>query len=147
MPNPLVPQGTLNRVRASVVVVDAPELTVTAPYLGREGVSLALEGEATTYIPTMTGAVTSGEPYQMVSLTLHLLKTQTLANLWKIRQEVLSTIGDVTVRPDTAILGTYQLVNCAIRNIRELAFSGADAGYVVTVGGYYQTNSSLFDQA
>jgi hypothetical protein len=144
--NPLIDQGVLNRLRGSVVWVDNPNLNVTAPYLGREGIRLALEGEATTFINTMTGAVTSGEPYQKVSLTLHLLKPQNLANLYKAQQELNSVIGNGTVRPDVSSgLGSYQLVNCAIQTVRELNFSGDDAGFAVTIGGYYEINSSLWD--
>ena len=85
--NPLVSQGSLNRLRASVVWPDNPTLNVTASYLGKEGVSLALDGEATTFINTLVGAVTSPEPYQMITLTIHLLKTQGLASLYKSQQE------------------------------------------------------------
>lgn len=43
--NPLIPQGTLNRVRASVVWPSFPNLNVTASYLGRMGIRLSLDGE------------------------------------------------------------------------------------------------------
>ena len=147
MANPLVTQGTLNRLRASVVVPQAPELNVTAAYLGKEGISLALEGETTLYIPTMTGAVTSAEPYQMCSVSVNLLKTQFVANLYKQRMELLSTIGDIVVRPDASALGDYQIFNCAIRSVAELNMSGQDAGFRVTLGGYYNVNSLTFLQA
>lgn len=147
MANPLITQGTLNRLRGSVIIPSHPELNITAAYLGKEGISLSLEGETTLYIPTMTGAVTSAEPYQMCSVSINLLKTQFVSNLYKQRQELLSTIGDITVRPDTSTLGDYPLFNCAIRNVAELSFNGQDAGYRVTLGGYYCINNLLFDQA
>ncbi|MAF04429.1 MULTISPECIES: hypothetical protein [unclassified Herbaspirillum] len=143
--NPLIAQGTLNRLRGSVVVTDVPELNVTASYLGKAGISLSLDGDATTFIPTMTGAVTSGEPYQMVTMTINLLKTQGLANLYKQRAENLSTLGDLVITPDASTLGTYPLTNCAIGSVRELSFAGEDAGYVVTIRGYYLINNSLWD--
>lgn len=144
MANPLVAQGVLNRLRASLIVVDSPELNVTAPYLGKEGIHLALEGETTLYMPTMTGAVTSGEPYQMASITVNLLKSQFLADVYKARQESNSILGDITIRTDTSTLGDYQFNNCSIKNIAELNFSGTDAGYRVTLGGVYLINSALF---
>lgn len=147
MANPLVVQGTLNRLRGSVVVTDAPELTVTAPYLGKEGISISLEGETTLYLPTMTGAVTSAEPYQMVTITMHLLKTQFVADQYKQRAETLSTIGNVTVRTDASTLGNYEFINCAIKNPSSLAFNGQSADYMVQIAGYYPLNSSLFDNA
>lgn len=144
--NPLIAQGTLNRLRASVVWASNSSLNVTAPYLGREGIRLALEGETTTFINTMTGAVTSPEPYQVVNLTISLLKTQGLAAVYKAQMELAALIGDGTVYPDASTLPTYSLINCAIQSVRELSFSGEDAGWVVAVKGYYLVNSSLWGQ-
>ena len=57
--NPLIPQGTVNRLRGSVIWNDFPQLNVTAPYLGTDGIGFSLDGESTVFLPTMTGAVTS----------------------------------------------------------------------------------------
>lgn len=143
--NPLVSQGTLNRLRGSVVWDDFSSLNITAPYLGDEGIGLSLDGGATTFIPTLTGAVTSQEPYQSVTITVHLLKTQTLADQYKVQQELDSRLGNCTVRSDAKELSPYALKNCAIESVREMRFNGRDAGYVVTVKGYYPVNSSLWD--
>lgn len=142
--NPLVPQGTLNRLLASVVWTSFPSLNVTSSYLGKQGIRLALEGESTVFIPTMTGLVTSPEPYMMFTLTLNLLKTQGLAGLYKQQMETLATIGDGTVYPDNTTLPVYQIANCAIESVRELDFSGDDAVYAVTCKGYYLVNSALW---
>lgn len=143
--NPLVDQGTLNRLRATVLWNDFPQLNVTAPFLGEEAIGLALEGETTTFINTMTGAVTSPEPYQVVGLTIHLLKTQQLADLYKVKMETDAKLGAGIVRPDSKTLSPYPIVNCAIQSVRELRFGGRDAGFMVTVKGYYNINSSLWD--
>jgi hypothetical protein len=142
--NPLVQQGTLNRILGSVVWQNYPALNVTAPFLNREGIRLALDGDATRFLPTLTGAVTSPEPYQMITLTINLLKTQGLAGLYKSQMELATVLGDCVVRPDTKVLPPYDLINCALESVRELAFSGEDAGFSVTVRGYYSINSSLF---
>lgn len=143
--NPLVAQGSLNRLRGGVGVTDIPALNVTAPYLGKAGITLALEGEATTIIPTLTGTVISGEPYQMCAVTVNLLKTQDLANQWKLQQETLTAIGDIVVTPDASSLGTYPITNCAITGVRELTFAGEDPVMAVTIRGYYAINNSLWD--
>ena len=145
MANPLIVQGSLNRLRASVVWNDFPSLNVTASYLGKDGITLALDGESTAFINTMTGAVTSPEPYQMITLTLNLLKTQGLAGLYKSQVETSALLGNGVVRPDSLALPAYDITNCAIESVRELKFSGEDAGFAVTVKGYYLVNSSLFD--
>ena len=144
MANPLVDQGTLNRLKGSVVWQNFSALNVTAPFLNREGIRLALDGDATRFLPTLTGAVTSPEPYQMVTLTINLLKTQGLAAQYKRQMETQTVLGDCVVRPDTIALPPYDLVNCALESVRELSFSGEDAGFSVTVRGYYNINSSLY---
>lgn len=142
--NPLVAQGVLNRLRASVVVPAFPQLNVTPAFLGKEMIGITLEGNTSTYIDTATGAVVSPEPYQRVSVTLHLLRTQFLADLYKLQQESSSFIGDVTVRPDSSVLSPYQFNNCSIMSTPEQKFDGTDPGYRVTIGGVYYINASLW---
>ena len=142
--NPLIAQGTLNRVRGSVVWSSFPTLNVTASYLGKKGIRLALQGESTLYIGTMTGAVTSPEPYMMIEVTLNLLKSQALSNSYKQQMETSSAIGNGTVRPDAFGLGVYGIVNCSIKSVQPMDFSGESADFDVVIGGYYLVNSSLF---
>jgi hypothetical protein len=143
--NPQIQQGTLNRLRGSVVIPSYPALQVTAPFLGRAGISISFEGETTTMIPTMTGTVTSPFPYQMVTVSISLLKTQALAAAWETQRQTLSTIGDITVTPDTSTLPSYTFNNCAIQNVRELNFAGEDASFGVTLSGYYQINNNIWN--
>lgn len=96
------------------------------------------------YLPTLTGAVTSQEPYMMIDMTIHLLKSQALANQYKNQMELNCLLGDGTVRPDATPLGPYQIINASIKSVREMTFSGESAVFAVTCGGYYLINSSLF---
>jgi hypothetical protein len=147
--NPLVPQGVLNRVLGSIYWDLQPSLNVTAPYLGKGGISISFDGDATTFINTMTGQVQSPEPYQPILVTMNLLKTQNLAALYEAQRRKNTYIGDGQVYPDVSQtsggIPIYPINNCAIRNIRELDFRGEDAGYVVTMGGYYLINSDMFN--
>ena len=142
---PLVPQGTLNRIAASLVIPDFPQLNVTAPFLGKEGIGVAFQGDITTMIPTMTGTVTSPEPFQMATVLVRLLKTQPLSDAYKQQLESSSLLGDITVRPDSKTLSPYQILNCAIMTVGDLSFNGTDAGYGVHIAGYYPVNANLFD--
>jgi hypothetical protein len=143
--NPLVTQGTLNRLRGSITIANFPNLNVTASYLGKAGISMSLDGESTLFLPTMTGAVTSPEPYMMATVTVNLLKTQSLASLYKAQMEATSLIGNFYVRADTAALPDYQMTNGAIQSVRELSFAGEDAGYVVALRAYYILNNNLWN--
>lgn len=144
MPNPAVPQGTLNRLRTSVVFPDNPSFNVTAPYLGRASVRLIPEGDITQMPPTLTGVVTSPEPYQMMSVAINLVKSQPLADSFKRRWETNSLMGAVTVRTDSPTLSVFQIDNAAITGWREIGTAGDDADVIVTVRGTYQINTDLF---
>jgi hypothetical protein len=145
VPNPLVAQGTLNKVRGSLVIPSFPALNITAPYLSKEGIRLSLQGESTLYLPTMTGAVTSQEPYMMAEVVVHMLKTQGLASQYKAQMESSALLGDISIRPDSTALGVYQIVNCAISGIQPLDFAGENAVFAVMIKGYYLCNATLFD--
>lgn len=142
---PLTPQGSLNRLRASVTWPGNPNLNVTQSFLGRMGIHFAWDGEATLFIPTMTGAIISLEPYQMVTLTIHLIKTVALAAAYEAQRVSNSAIGDGTIRADSVALPIYQIVNAAIMNVREQSFAGDDGDYAVTIRAYYLTNNTLWN--
>lgn len=145
MANPLVQQGIVNRLKASVVFASHPELNVTAPYLGREGIRLALEGDGATYLPTLTGGVPSPEPYQICMVTINLLKTQALSATYKGQYEDNVLIGDLTIRPDTTTgLSPYDLTNCALVSVAEQDYAGNEAVWRINIRGYYNINSNLF---
>lgn len=144
MPNPVVPQGTLNRLRGSIVFPLFPGLNITAPFLGKEAISLTFDGPITTPLETMTGVVQSPEPYQRVTVGAHLLKTQALANSFKTQLETLSLLGNATVRLDATTLDPYELSNVSIFNVNPLKSDGQDAGWVVMFSGIYYINASLW---
>ena len=144
MANPLVAQGFLNRVRGAVSVTDSPELSITASYLGKEGISMRPDNAATDIIPTMTGTVGSQAPYQQVTLTVHLLRTQSLAASYQQRFASDTAMGEVVVTPDANTFGNYTILNAYLVNFNELPFNGMDAGYVVTISGYVTTNDKMW---
>ena len=144
--NPLIDQGTLNRLRGSITIPNLPALNITAAFLGKAGINLALQGSATTFLPTMTGAVTSLEPYQAVILTAALLKTQALSGQWKAQQENSSILGPITVKTDSSVFPDYNLFNCAIESVRDMSFAGDDPQFMITIGGYYPVNAAMWNQ-
>lgn len=145
MSNPLVQQGTLNRLRGSVVFSDNPSLNVTAPYMAREMITLSFENDAGILIPTATGGVTSPEPYQMCMATMHILKTQSLSGTYKARFESNTNVGDFTVIPDSATLPDYQMHNGVLLGVDSITMDGGQPGFAVRVKGLYYTNSDLFN--
>ncbi len=145
MPNPLIDQGVLNRVRASVTWTNFSALNVTAPFLDKEGINLRLEGEASLQHGTMTGLVQSPEPYMPVSVVIALLRTQSLSEAYKAQMETQSVLGPGTVYPDVSSgLSPYSLQNMSIQSVGELLLNGTTPIFGVTCRGYYVVNNSLF---
>jgi len=142
--NPQIQQGTLNRLLASVVYADFTQLNVTSGYLAREAISLSFDGDTSLLIGTLTGAVTSPEPYIYGTVTMHLLRTQALGEAYSQQIRTNTTLGSVTVYPDTQVLQPFQLNNCVLMSIQETAFDGTQAGLVVRLRGVYNINSTLF---
>ena len=146
MPNPLVPQGTINRLRGSVVYTNNQTLNITAAYLAKEAISIAFEGDAGILLPTLTGGVTSPEPYQMANVVIHMLKSQSLANIYKTQFETNAVLGPGTVWPDVNTgLSQFNLHNMSIQSVGDLLLNGTTPIFGVTARGFYIVNNSIWN--
>lgn len=142
--NPLVQQGTLNRLRCSVVVSSAATLNITASYMGASFASVAFSEPFSDLIGTATGAVTSPEPYVFGTISVGVLKTQALSAQWVTQAQTTSNLGQVTIYPDSASYPPTTLDNCVIQSIEPAAFDGKDPVVRVTIRGVYYLNSDLW---
>jgi hypothetical protein len=145
VPNPNIAQGTLNRLIGSLIWVDAPELNVTASFLMPEGMDINFEGSATDPLNSMTGIVMSPAPYQVARVAVHLLKSQSLSDVYKTRLETTTMVGNFTIQTDSRKLGKYQFVNGALTGVNNISIAGRDAGFVVGIVAEYHINSGLWD--
>lgn len=143
--NPQVSQGTLNRIRGAINFASNAGLNITAPYLGREGISIAFDSNFGQRIPAMTGAVSSPDAYVMATITVHLLKSQPFSAVWKEQVEELNTLGNMTIVPDASTLPNYAIQNVMVLRADPGAINGSSADYIVVLQGDYQINSQLFD--
>ncbi|HXS04805.1 MAG TPA: hypothetical protein VN731_10035 [Rhodanobacter sp.] len=139
-----VTQGTLNRLRAAVIVPSFPSLNVTSPYMGKSFVHVTPKGRFNNLIPTATGAVTSPEPYVEADITFMLLRTQSLGASWRSQWELQSTIGQVNVIPDSIAWASVTLDTCVIGEVDFGAYDGTDPMIKVTMSGIYYINSALW---
>ena len=142
--NPLIPLGSLNRIIAAVQYVDTPALNAISSFLGRGGIRIAADGPTSINIPAMTGAVPSGEPYQLVTVTIPILKTTGLGTVYKTQIERNTAIGDLNIIPDATPMGQYALTHCSIVGWDQAAFDGTDPVMTVTVQGTYSINANLW---
>ena len=147
MANPQIAQGTLNRLRGSIIFPNFPELNITAPFLGEEGINMTPGGDIVDTYGTMTGTVTSAAPYQMYTVEVELLKTQSFADQFKQQLETLAVIGNFIVRPDASTLSVYQINNGSIYTASPGRLNGKSVGFMIGLRGYYSVNAQLFDAA
>lgn len=145
MANPMIPQGSLNLLRAAVQVTNFPNLNVTASYLSEGMVTLTQEGDASLLIPTATGAVPSPNPYVIVNVLAHLVRSQNLAAAWKTQMETSTDLGPLVVIGDASTLSMWHLYSGTLMNVGELTFNGKDAGYPINIRAVYPVNSAMYN--
>jgi hypothetical protein len=142
--NPQIPQGVINLGRVSFQVPNYQNLNVTPPFMGAGGLSFSRGGPSTTFINTLTGRVRSPEPFQPVTITVHLVRSQALAAAWEAQLQLWSLLGPTTVYTDSRMLPTYSFYECAIDNVGEIVSNAKSAEYMVTIGGTLPINSNLW---
>lgn len=142
--NPLILQGTLNRVRCSIALASLPALNITSSYMTERFADLDLPGEFSALIPTGTGAVTSPEPYIIGTISVGLLRTQSLAAAWLAQAQILADIGNVTVHSDAAPFPRATLGNCVF-GLNPGAFDGKSPEVRITIRGVYYVNNELWN--
>lgn len=144
MPNPMIPQGVLNRVRGAIDFTSYPSLRVSASYLGREGMSISFS-ELGAPIPTMTGVATSPQPYAMATITVRLVRCQALAALFRTQIEKATYVNAVKLYTDTSVLGDFSLRDAQITAIEPVNLNGNNADFNLTIVGVYDINSDLWN--
>ncbi len=142
---PIVQQGTLNRVRASVVIPSFPQLNVLASYMSNSFVSAKPQGDFAELIETATGGVPSPEPFVKMLITVGLLRTQNRGEIWQEQAEVGSYIGDVVVHSDTSAFLQRTYYDCIIQKIDPEAYDGRNPENRLTIIGIYRINNSLWN--
>lgn len=143
--NPIVAQGTLNRVRCSIIVPNYTSLNITAPYMGKSFATIDFEGNFDEQIETATGAVTSPEPYVMATITVGILRTQSLASSWLTQAQTTSDLGEIVINSDTAAFPSITLSAAVIRSLEPGAYDGMDPVSRLTLRGVFYINNDLWN--
>jgi hypothetical protein len=143
--NPQVPQGVINLGRVNLQIPNIPGLNVTAPFMGSGGMSFSRNGPATTFIPNLTGRTRSPEPFQPVTITVHIVKAQALAAAWEAQLQLSSLIGPITVYTDARALPSYSFVEGGIDNVGEIVSNGKSVEYMLTIGATYIINNNMWN--
>lgn len=146
MANTLISQGSLNRVRGSLVFPLFPLLNITAPYMSRNFISANFDEMAfVEQIETGTGFVNSPEPYVPAVIVVEILRTQALANNWFQQIQNTASIGTVEVHSDTAAFPSFPVINASVTKFDPGAFAGKDPVTKMTIRGILYVNSSMWN--
>jgi hypothetical protein len=141
----MIPVGVLNRVRASIKFTDHSELNISASYLAKQGVELIFQGNMTDFLPAMTGAVQSPQPYLIMQAKAHLLRSQALGAQFKTQWELNTALGNAKVYSDSSVFGDFEVLNTAITNVADMNFAGGEPGVAITITGTYYINSEMWE--
>lgn len=142
--NPNIQQGTLNKVRGSVIVPGYTALNINASHLGLDGISLDLEEDFVMQEKTMTGVVNSPEPYVMATCTINLLRTQALSLQWMQQAEQQAMIGRIAVHSDTAAYTQRRVHNCSVLHASPGRMNGTTATVNLVIRGTYFINNNMW---
>lgn len=145
MANTFISQGSLNRVRGSLVFQLFPNLNITAPYMSRNFITVTFdEMNFVEQFETGTGFVNSPEPYVPATIVVEILRTQALANNWFQQIQNTSSIGTVEVHSDTAAFPSFPVANASVIKFDPGAFAGRDPVSKMTIRGILYINSSMW---
>jgi hypothetical protein len=144
MANPYLVAGPLNRVRCHVVIAAIPTLNITSSFMGKSFAHIEFEGDFVQQIEVGTGVVNSPEPYVMASITVGLLRSQTLASAWLSQSQDTGVLGDVTIHSDTSAFPAITLNDAAIRSISPGSYDGTDPVVRLTIRGTFNVNGNLW---
>lgn len=145
MANPFITQGTLNRIRAAVVVPSYTSLNINPSYMGKNFVSVKFSGDFAQLLGTGTGAVPSPEPYVFAEIDIDILRTQSLSESWITQAQATSNLGDLSVHPDTSTFPVLDFQNAVIRDIDPGAFDGQDPVVKLMLHATYVINNNLWN--
>lgn len=143
--NPRVTQGTLNRVRCSVVLADHPSLNITSSYMGKSFAKITFEGDMVDQEETATGVVNSPNPYVMATVEVGILRTQSLSSSWLSQLQATGALGDCEIHSDTAAFPEITLHNAVIQHMDPGAYDGRDPVVRLTLRGVFYVNNDLWN--
>lgn len=142
--NPGIARGVLNRIKCSVVVPSFPSLNVISSNMGRAMARIAFEGQLVNQIPTGTGVVNSPEPFVMATITITLLRTQSIAASWFAQVLSNSHVEDATIYSDTSAFPPIALQGVVASHMDTGPFDGTSPDFQLVLRGALPINNQLW---
>lgn len=143
--NPNLIPGNLNRVRASIIVPGNEILNIPAEYQAKEGIVIAPQSAVVTQMQGMTTVVNSEEPYQLVQITVSVIKSLAISAQYLEAIQNGPVLGNITVVPDTNVMGKFNLLNAAILNWNQVSMAGLQPDFTIIMQGQYNVSNDLWN--
>lgn len=147
MANPNLIPGNLNRVRASVIVPGNETLNIPAQFQAKEGIIVSPQSAVVTQMQGMTTIVNSEEPYQLVQITVAVIKSLAISAQYLSAIQNSPILGNITVVPDTTAMPKFNLINAAILNWNQVSMAGLQPDFTLVIQGQYNTSNDLWTLA
>ncbi len=144
MGNPYVPQGLLNRVKASVIIPNFTSLNIASTYMSKKFVTVTFDDDFADQPETATGIVNSPKPYVMASVNVGLIRTQPLADSWLQQVQSDTQIGRVIVHSDSSTFPQLHIHNCSILKLEPGPYDGTDPTVDLLMRGVFYPNSYIW---
>lgn len=142
--NPGIARGVLNRVRCSVVVPSFPSLNIIAANMGRALARISFEDNLVNQIPTGTGLVNSPEPFIRATITIALLRTQSISSSWFSQILADSNVETATIYSDTSTFPPIALQSVVASHIDPGPFDGTSPDFQLVLRGALPVNNDLW---
>jgi len=139
----LIP-GNLNRVRASIIVPGNATLNIPAQFQAKEGIIVAPQTPVVTQMQGMTTIINSEEPYQLLQITVSVIKSLAISATYLDAIRNSPILGDITVVPDTTTIPKFTIFNAAILNWNQISMAGLQPDFTLTIQGQYSISNDLW---
>lgn len=142
--NPNLIPGNLNRVRANLVFPTNQTLNIPAEYQAKEGLVIVPQTAVVTQMQGLTTIVNSEEPYQLVQVSISVIKSLAISATWINQIKNSPTVGTMTAYPDTTAMPPFTLYNCAITNWNQISMAGLQADFTIQITGQFNVSADLW---
>lgn len=136
--------GTLNRALTHITFASYPALNIGAQNMGRSYARIGFEGDFNHQAEVAVGVIPSPEPYVMAVVSVGVLRTQALGAAWWSQILATSTIGTMTVYPDSMAFPSITVASTVVKSFDPDALDGTDPVIKMVLRGAVFPNSNMW---
>jgi hypothetical protein len=136
--------GTLNRALTHITFASFPALNIGAQNMGKSFARINFEGDFNHQAEVAVGVVTSPEPYVMAVVNVGVLRSQALGAAWWTQLLKTSTLGTMTVYPDTTAFPSITISTTVVKMFDPDAYDGLDPVIKMVLRGVVYPNNNMW---